>query len=210
MLEDNIYAFQIMTIRPWGSSGIQWSISDQCIVWRMALNLRPLYGIYLHPAEMCQPLLYTFHCLSAWGHYILGWGFGGEFYFTVKRYALTFMHRKYRSSGNQGPLQWYGCYGSASNRKLFSTNSCCLDHDITGRWYIFCHITEYIIYRRYKSKSTRVPGSSFASLEYGELKYQTSQLSHHHPSLGALWAPLQFSINHLCFSYLLRCPNPPS
>ena len=115
--------------------------------------------------------------------------------------TLTFVHRSARCTGSQGlpglgygpPVAavWLPRAGKAITGGLPPT---AVARDVmsyasyrtTGRWHVWCYITVYVIYWRYKSSCNSVLGSPFASPVARDLSTPFSQLSHHNPLSRAL------------------------
>ena len=91
---------------------------------------------------------------------------------TVKRYAPTFVHQKYRWSGSQGPWPWLlpilasGLAVMGRNASVGGFPPTAIAQDMTsnasyripGRWHMWCDITAYVIFRWYKSGCAPFPG----------------------------------------------------
>ena len=118
------------------------------------------------------------------------------------REAMTFLHRKDRCTGCQGPpgpgyspVNTTVCRlqdGKATTGNALPTVVAwdVTSYQMSRRWRMQLYVATYIIIRRYKSSCALVPGSLFVSPAAGVLKYPTSQLSHRELSPGLYQASL--------------------
>ena len=115
--------------------------------------------------------------------------------------TLTFVHRSAQCTGSQGPTGLgYGppvatvwlpraCKAIAGGLLPMAIAwdvTSYTSYRTTGRWFLRCYVTVYVIYWQYKSSCNPVLGSPFASPVARGLSTPFSQLSYHNPLFWAL------------------------